>query len=80
MTRPRTPFQLADVISGEPHLYVSHPATRALDCELIEADQRALSKSRVRFTQAAATLLGRLRAYSTSQEALGAATGKALDP
>lgn len=77
MTRPLTPFQLGEVISGEPHLYVSNPSARALD-SAVETDQTSLSNESHCFKRFAAAVRRRFR--PTPEDAFATAFVKTFRP
>jgi len=67
MTRPLTPFQLGEVISGEPHLYVFNPPARPSD-SAVETDQTSHPNEPHYFKRLAAAV--RRRFGPTTEDAL----------
>ena len=80
MPRPlNSSFQLAEVISGEPHLYVSNPPAQPLD-SVIEADQTSHRNKPHGLKHFVAAVRRRFRLGPTPEEALASALGKTFRP
>jgi hypothetical protein len=79
MTRPLTPFQLGEVISGEPHLYVSNPPITPLD-SAVETDQTSYQNKPHGLRHFVAALRRRFRLRPTPEDALASALGKMFRP
>jgi hypothetical protein len=79
MTRRLTLFQLGDVITGEPQLYVANPPALAAEsvAETSPVSQPAACNPLKRF---AAVIRRHLRLGPTPEDALAAAFGKAFRP
>ena len=79
MSRSLTPFQLGEVISGEPHLYVASPAARPLDAA-VSTDQTSASNASHCFERFAAAVLRLFRLGPTPEDALATSPGKTFRP
>ena len=79
MSRSLTPFQLGDVITGNPHLYVTSPSARSLD-SAVSTDQTSASNAPHWFERRATAVLRFFRIGPTPEDALAAALGKTLRP
>ena len=75
MTRPVTPFQLGEVITGEPQLYVANPPVPPLNSP-VATDQATQQNESHPFKRFAAALRRRLRLGPTPEDAITAALGK----
>ena len=75
MTRPVTPFQLGEVITGEPQLYVANPPVPPLEAP-VESDQTTHENKPHLFKRFAAALRRRFRLGPTPEDAITAALGK----
>ena len=74
MSRPLTPFQLGDVITGDPHLYVTSPPARSLD-SAVETDQTSPSNESHWFERFAAAIRRRFD-LPTPEDTLATSLGK----
>ena len=79
MSRSVTPFQLGDVITGNPHLYLTSPPARPWD-SAAETDQASASNESHWFARCAAAVLRVFRIGPTPDDALAAALGKKFRP
>ncbi len=79
MSRSLTPFKLGDVITGDPHLYVTSPPARPLD-SAVETDQTSASNEPHWFERCAAAVLRLFRMGPTPEDALAASPGKTFRP
>lgn len=79
MTLQLEPFQLGEVVTGEPHLYVANPPAAPLDstAETDQIPQAAPTNSLKRFAAAIRQLF---RHGPTAEDALATALGKVFRP
>lgn len=78
MIRRSTSFQLGDVITGEPHLYVAHPPAQPTEAAAeTNPVPPAACNPLMRF---AAAVRRRFRLGPTPEDAFSAALGKAFRP
>jgi hypothetical protein len=79
MSRSFTPFQLGDVITGEPHLYATSHAAQPLDAAF-ETDQTSASNASHWFERCTAAVLRFFRMGPTPEGALATSPGKTFRP
>ena len=77
MTRPLPPFRLGEVISGEPHLYVSNPS---VSDSAIQTDQTSHPNEPHYFKRLAAAVRWRFHVGLTTADATATMARKAFRP